>query len=577
MATIQATSNRQNDSARTLNFLDKAIAYFAPVYATKRVRARAFIGALTETGYVSFASRRPSMRAAFASGSSANQDFLYKQASIRASCRDLSMNTPLASGILRRCRTNIVGYGLRFHPRIDREFLELTEDQADAWRKDTARRFNMWAESKNCDASRSQNFYEIQALTCFSQLLSGDVFVMMHDKPRESWPYRLCLRVLESDRVNTPLANVLDTKNQGGVEVDESGEAVAYYVQRSHPGDANPILLWDRVPAYGPFGLPNILHNYDKERPDARRGVPMLATVIEPLKQLTRLSESELMAAVVTSMYTVFIKQNSVASNPLADGFAVSEKVTAPDTSEEDRNLYELGSGSIVGLGENEDVTFADPKRPNGLYEPFFKAIVKQIGCSTGFPAEMIMLAFEGSYSSARAVMLQAWKFIQERRFALGWDLCGPVYERWLFEEVLAGRIECKGFLDAPEIRAAWSGSAWVGPGMGQINPEVETAAAISRITANLSTHSKEVAGFDGDSWEDMIPQRIRENRIIVDNELDRDLNVTQTKIEAVQPPVPPESQDADKDDADKGGDSDPAPAVRPVPANDREGDGNDD
>ena len=50
-----------------------------------------------------------------------------------------------------------------------------------------------------------------------------------------------------------------------------------------------------------------MLHVIDTERPDQYRGVSYLAQVIEPLLQLRRYTESELMAAVVESFYTCLL------------------------------------------------------------------------------------------------------------------------------------------------------------------------------------------------------------------------------------------------------------------------------
>ncbi|MCH5894346.1 phage portal protein, partial [Salmonella enterica] len=67
---------------------------------------------------------------------------------------------------------------------------------------------------------------------------------------------------------------------------------------------------WERIPAYGKkTGRRNVLHvMQDWERPGQRRGVPVLAPVIEALKQLGRYTDAELVAAVVSGLFTVFVK-----------------------------------------------------------------------------------------------------------------------------------------------------------------------------------------------------------------------------------------------------------------------------
>jgi capsid protein len=51
-----------------------------------------------------------------------------------------------------------------------------------------------------------------------------------------------------------------------------------------------------------------VVHFLNVDRIEQSRGIPALAPVIESLKQLDRYAEAELMAAVVSAFFTVFIK-----------------------------------------------------------------------------------------------------------------------------------------------------------------------------------------------------------------------------------------------------------------------------
>jgi lambda family phage portal protein len=507
------------------NFIDRVVCAVAPSAGVKRLRARASLTAAENTGFVTFGSGKRSMQGAFASYGSADSDTLPKLNDMRASSRDLSMNSPVACAALNRAKTNIVGYGLTLQARIDRKFLKLTDEKADEWEANTEREFQLWAKSKNCDASRTQNFYELQAMTLLSELTSGDVFALKQYKPAPGSLYGFCLKIIESDQVNTPITYMADEKYHGGIQVDADGAPVNYFVQKTHPGSSLPSLEWSTIPAYSKSGRRNILHLYEKIRPGQRRGVPMLAPVIEPLKQITRLSAAELQAAVITSFFTVFIK-NPSGADFLTDGIGESEKLTNDDRivteRGEDKNggTVEMGSGTAIELADGQEPIMADPKRPNALYSPFFTALVDQIGAAVNQPGELIMLKFTASYSASRAAFLQAWKWIMSRRTALKWEFCEPSYEEFLAEAVDKGRIVAPGFFSDPATRAAWCGSEWTGPGMGQINPEVETKASIEKIKNNLSTHTKEVAAVDGDDWERMMPLRIREQKFLKENDM---------------------------------------------------------
>ena len=68
----------------------------------------------------------------------------------------------------------------------------------------------------------------------------------------------------------------------------------AYWICNRHPLGSNSAvdaagLTWQRVEAYGDTtGRRNVLHIMSRERIGQRRGVPLLAPVLESLKQLGR-------------------------------------------------------------------------------------------------------------------------------------------------------------------------------------------------------------------------------------------------------------------------------------------------
>ena len=171
-----------------------------------------------------------------------------------------------------------------------------------------------------------------------------------------------------------------------------------------------------RVVAYGEeTGLPNVLHIMQAERPEQYRGVTYLAQVIEPLLQLRRYTDSELTAAVVESFFTAFIKTESDPSafpfNEVGDG-EVQDGTTGESEQgiSTDENEYEMGPGQINVMKPGEDVVFGDPKRPAGGFDAFVQAICKQVGAALEIPADLLLKAFNASYSASRAALLEAWK-----------------------------------------------------------------------------------------------------------------------------------------------------------------------
>lgn len=457
------------------------------------------------------------------SGSPA-EDINQNNYTLRQRSRMLYMAAPVATAALKRQRTNVVGNGLRLKSAIDRKTLGMTEEQADEWERITETEFALWADEKGaCDATGMNDFYSIQQLCMLSWPMSGDCFVLLkHYDRTEMQPYSLRLHVIEADRIRTPSngLNISPIFTTGraengnrifdGVEVDSSGKAVAYYVANTYPFQQIIVPTeFVRVEAYGEqTGLPNILHIMDSERPDQYRGVPYLAQVIEPLLQMRRYTESELMAAVVQSFYTAFIKTNAGAND-----MSYNEAV-GPELSR-DPNEYEMGPGTINIMEPGEEVQFSTPTHPNAGFDAFIKCMCEQVGAALEIPADLLLMSFNSSYSASRAALLEAWKAFKMRREWIVKDLCMPVYKAWMFEAVALGRISAPGFLSDPAVQKAYLKSQWIGPSQGQLDPTKEVQAAVAAIENGLSNRSAEAIKLNGSEYLANVEKLTQENKIL--------------------------------------------------------------
>lgn len=496
---------------------------------------------------------------------SAAEDINSNNYTLRQRSRMLYMSAPIASGALKRQRTNIVGAGLRLKSTIDRETLGMTQEQAEAWQKKVQAEFALWAQRKRaCDATGVNNFYGMQQLVALSWPMSGDVFALVKRAAvTPLMPYSLRLHVIEADRVRTPEAlhnggstaiktllsaasttAKLDNGNTiyDGVEVDKSGAVVAYHVANTYPDTyTGETTKFVRVEAYGKeTGLPNVLHVMDTERPEQYRGVPYLAQVIEPLLQMRRYTEAEITAAVVQSFFTAF-----VTSEAPSNEFGFNE--VGGEGHEEvsrDPNEYEMGAGTINFLEAGEDVKMAQPTHPNTGFDKFMRAMCEQIGACLEQPADLLLMAFNSSYSASRAALLEAWKGFRMRREWLADDFCKPVYELWLTEAVARGRISAPGFLTDPIIREAYLGSEWIGPSQGQLDPTKEVAAAVTAIENGLSTHEAEAIRLNGSEFTKNADKLAVENELL---RLAKGSNAAQTP-----PAAPPDEGENNEEQEDE-------------------------
>nr|SPS06219.1 Phage portal protein, lambda family [Candidatus Nitrotoga fabula] len=491
------------------NLLDKAIAYVLPGVAVKRNAHRNKL-ALTG-GYAGARVDLAQLSRWTPAAGSANADIILDLPMLRARSRDQMRNAPVALGALNTMVSHVIGTGLSYNPAIDAKFLRLTDDQKETWQQDVKRRFLAWAESSDCDVARQLDFYGIQELAFRSHLESGDCFVLTPRIARSGKPPRLALQLIEADRVCNPNRNA-DTESMiAGVEIAiNTGEAIAYHVAKQHPG-ANTHLVstnsWTRIAARGSStGRRNVLPIFKQIRPGQVRGVPWIAPILEPLKQLNRWTEAELNAAVVSGLMALFITMDPEAFEMLLD-----EKAKSKHIARAQNWSGAMESGKAVALMPGEKVESPAPGRPNPDFDPFWIAMVRQIGMALEMPYEVLVMHFQSSYSAARGAMLMAWKSFRTRRDFLAKTLCQPVFELWLADEVAEGRIHAPGFFTDDVVRAAWCAAVWTGDGPGSIDPLKDAQAATLRVNLGISTKEAESLLHDGVDWEKKHAQRVKE------------------------------------------------------------------
>jgi capsid protein len=312
-----------------------------------------------------------------------------------------------------------------------------------------------------------------------------------------------------------------------GMVLDDLGAPIGVWIRSNHPGDdivtAGPP-SWMYYPVFGEMtGRRRVMQVWnDKERPEQVRGAPFLAPILEPLRQLSKWSENEMMAAVVSSLFTVFLEQtqppvlaeDGSETTPFGGAPTVNPDGTTPDPATfappaQGVNVA-LGNGAVIETPFGYKANFANPARPNGQFDPFFVACVKQMGAALEIPSDELLLTYAGSYTAARAAMLQAWRFYTVRRTNNASQFSQPIYGLWLDEEVASGRQKLAGYAD-PIRRRAWSNAIWIGPSRGAMDELKEAQAAELRIELGVSNEAMECAAMTGESRDQVYAQRVRE------------------------------------------------------------------
>lgn len=481
-----------------LNIIDRMVLAVDPSRARQRLRDRATaemlqgmppLSALANenapSGSSSTAARwwRPMAR-------DARSDTLRQLPLQRGQSRELARTSPIAVGAINTNVDRVVGTGLALSAQPHRGVLGWSVAQALEWKKVVQSEFSLWADSAESDMCQELNFYDQQALVLRGTLESGDLFTLLPDGARTATqPYALRIQLLEADRIGNPLGQLDSATVAGGVRRAPTGAPDAYFIYDQHPGGYMPngtgsIYSGQWVDRLGRSGRRRILHHFRKLRPDMPRGIPYLAPIVDSIKQIARYTEAEIMAAVISAYFTVFIE------TPAGAGAAPIFGANDPNAGGIGNEIG-LGAGAVVGLNPGEKIHDSDPSRPNPNFEPFILAVIKQMGMALGLPYELLVKQFNASYSASKAALLDAWVYFRSVRTWMGRSFCQPVYETWLAEAVAIGRVPAPGFFADPLLRWAYTRAAWPGDSMGSINPKDEVAAYVAAIEARLMTRER--------------------------------------------------------------------------------------
>ena len=524
-----------------MNLLDRAISAVSPQTGVRRMAARAALNvgtALTAAaptepggrmfgpgGYVGGQSDRRATKGWRARPRSANAD-AGQRMTLAARSRDAVMNLPLATALIDRRVTFVVGTGMMAIPQLDAERLGISPDAAALLTAQIMRDYDRYMASTDPDAERVATGYEQQEVVLRGKLETGDILairVMPDDQPGRrsltAW------KLIEGDRVASPLGHQegtpLNTKGPvvvHGVELDGYGAATAYHVIKQAPvaGARKPDDTV-RIAAWGEKShLPNALLVMHKKRAEQARGIPVLAPVLETLKQISNLTEAELFAAVMTAMLAIVYKSPGAGALPEADygNGDIVQSEGMPETASESRSDYRLEAGTVLEIDSEDEVSVESPGRPNPAFDPFFMALARQLGAACETPASVMMLEFNSSYTASKAELEAYYMTTRRDQGALASHWCDPHYEAWLFEQVAKGRYpQITGFFTDPLRRELWTDVRHRGDGKMSLNPLQEAKALEIYEMHGWSTGADIAATQTGSDYDGNVKVRIGEHQ----------------------------------------------------------------
>lgn len=444
---------------------------------------------------------------------SPDADLLPELGTIVGRSRDLVRNNGVAQGAQQTIADNVVGTGLRLSPRPLYKLLGRDKAWATEFGNDVQGFHRLWWDDTACDAADELNGAGLTTAVIRSLWVNGEACAVPMWLPEPGQLFASRLLLIEPDRLSNPQGRPDGPTMRAGVERDAAtGRPLAYHVRRTHPGDRLGFGLfgdageWIRIPAKTRWGRRLFLHVHDKDRIGSTRGKPLMAAVMRPFKQLDHYLTVHLQTAIVQSLIAAFIR-TPLDQDSLVELFGGNADAAQQyfDTKADRDSRTKLRGGALIPLNPGDEVTpFAPPNAANGV-DQFVMTVYRQIAAAFNLPYELLLKDFsKTNYSSARAAMLEAWRYFNYLRAKVGFMFCQPAYELVLEEMVDRQMVDAPDFYT---LRRAYAAAKWIGPGRGWVDPVKEADAADRRMKSGLSTLEMECAE-QGLDWEDVIEQR---------------------------------------------------------------------
>ena len=460
---------------------------------------------------------------------SADLDINRYRNTVSARARDLVRNNGYAQSIIYSFLDNVVGHFFKLSPMPNYRMLDRSFEWSQDFGLNTKARWHGWANSNyyHCDYYGQSTFVELLKQALFSYVTVGEALVLVRYKKTRNGRYRLKTQLVESERLSTPTDKTNDKTIVQGVKLNAHGVIIGYYIMDQHPSDTGA-KSWTFVKRYNKFGRKQVIHLFDKERPNQQRGRSIFAPIIQQFKLLDNYKVTESERAIAQAMFAAVISSDM----PSADAFRALGADMDDDMDDDPYATFlgyqaefkdssgglAINGSKVAHLATNESLDIIKSDSPNTAYAQFTDANVRELAAGAGPSYEQVSKDYsKTSYASARTAMIEAQKRFLSMRAACPAKLAGEIYALWLEEdlEMVSGYPDgtVAKFADMPE---AWTGASWIAPGKGEIDPLKQANAADVNLRIMRTTREMEAAEL-GQDFDEIVQQRAYEEKLMSD------------------------------------------------------------
>lgn len=401
---------------------------------------------------------------------------------------DLDRNSAWINGALDRSVESIIGNGLQPWPTPIYDALGKDMEWATVFARKTRARYRVWAEDPffRCDAKMRFTLGTLTKLAYLNFRRGGEALAeIRYDDRGAANPVNLLL--IDPKRLCNPRGTPdTDPLLRNGIEMNASGVPIAAHVLRRHPDD--PAAGFDalettRIPFRGETGTPKLIHVVNPRYIEQSRGFSRLAEAMLPAKMLERYDRAEINAALLNAIMAFFIKSPGTPDD-LAEAIAPASDFAGNDFTRyidyrEKNPVRAIGDAVIRQLLPEESFEAVQPTHPNSNYPEFQKTQLAKIAVAQGISYAQISGNWADiNYSSARAMLNEVWRAVEQEREFFAAHFNQPLFVSWMEAEVAQGTLSIPG-RPARFYRdlSALTNATWMGPSRGTVDPQKEASA----------------------------------------------------------------------------------------------------
>jgi lambda family phage portal protein len=402
---------------------------------------------------------------------------------LRSRARDALRNNPHANAACDSFVANLIGTGIK--PS------SLLSDQPDI-REDIMETWLDWTDK--ADADGLADFYGMQTIVARSIFEAGECFIRFRNRrPEDGMTVPLQVQLLESEMCPYWFNMQADNGNwiMNGIELDLRGKRAAYWFYPIHPGDM-PIEVFGSM---APVRIPasEVLHVFRCTRPGQMRGVPLVTPALVRMFLLDQYDDAELERKRIAAMFAGFITTATPEDVIPIDGVDNS----AP---QENIALSGLEPGTMQTLLPGEDIKFSEPADVGGSYESYQYRQQLALFAAVGIPYSIGTSDLRrANYSSLRGSIVEFRRKLEQMQHnIIVFQMCAPIWKRWLDTAVLAEAIEITP-ADYLANQAEFQKARWIPQRNDWVDPLKDRQAEKLAVDAGFKPRSDvvEAEGFD--------------------------------------------------------------------------------